>query len=122
MVSFIEKDINTLHSPYPSADVNYSFTKNRVIRTLDGINNDIKALFEETFIGKVDNNGDGRNVFKASVISYLLTLQDMAAITEFNSATDIEVLAGNEIDSVVVNLAVKPVDSMEKLYMTVYVN
>ena len=43
----------------------------------------------------------------------------MGAITEFNSATDIEVLAGNEIDSVVVNLAVKPVDSMEKLYMTV---
>lgn len=118
----IEKDINTLHAPYPSADVNYSFTKNRVIRTLDGINNDIKALFEETFIGKVDNNDNGRNVFKSSVISYLLTLQDMAAITEFNSATDIEVLAGNEIDSVVVNLAVKPVDSMEKLYMTVYVN
>lgn len=118
----IEKDINTLHAPYPSADVNYSFTKNRVIRTLDGINNDIKKLFEETFIGKVDNNEDGRNIFKSSVISLITTMQEMNAVTEFDSATDIEVLAGNEIDSVVVNLAVKPVDSMEKLYMTVYVN
>ena len=47
----IEQDINTLHSPYPSTDVNYSFSKNRVIRTLDQINNDIKLLWESSFVG-----------------------------------------------------------------------
>ena len=118
----VEQDINTLHSPYPSADVNYSFSKNRVIRTLDQINNDIKLLWETTYVGKVDNNGDGRNLFKADCIDYLNKLQTMAAIQNFDSTTDIEVLAGEAIDAVVVNLAIQPVDAMEKLYMTVNVD
>lgn len=117
----VEQDINTLHQPYPSADVNYSFTKNRVIRTLDEINNSIKLLFETTYIGKVDNNDDGRNVFKADIISYLNILQGIGAIQNFDSTTDISVSAGEAIDAVVVDLAVQPVDSMEKLYMTVNV-
>ena len=33
-----------------------------------------------------------------------------------------EVLAGNTIDSVVVNVAIQPVDSVEKIYMTVTVS
>lgn len=117
----VEQDINTLHSPYPSADVNYSFSKNRVIRTLDEINNSISRLFETTYIGKVDNNDFGRNIFKADIISYMNTLQGIGAIQNFDSATDITVYAGNAIDAVVVDLAVQPVDSMEKLYMTVNV-
>lgn len=117
----VEQDINTLHPPYPSADVNYSFTKNRVIRTLDEINNSIKLLFETSYIGKVDNNDDGRNVFKADIISYLNILQGIGAIQNFDSSTDISVSAGTAIDAVVVDLAIQPVDSMEKLYMTVNV-
>ena len=35
--------------------------------------------------------------------------------------TDITVEAGNDMDSIVVNLAVTPVDAMEKLYMTMVV-
>ena len=118
----IEQDINTLHVPYPSADVNYSFSKNRVIRTLDEINNTVKGHFETTYLGKVDNNDDGRNLFKADIIRYMTQLQNMGAVQNFDSATDVAVLAGDQIDSVVVELAVQPVDSMEKLYMTVNVN
>ena len=121
-VVVVEQDINTLHSPYPSQDVNYSFSKNRVIRTLDQINNDVKLMWEVTYVGKVDNNDDGRNLFKADCINYLNKLQTMAAIQNFDSATDIEVLAGEAIDAVVVNLAIQPVDAMEKLYMTVNVD
>lgn len=117
----IEQDINTLHSPYPSFDVNYSFTKNRVIRTLDGISNAVTNLFETGYIGKMSNNADGRNIFKADIIQYLNRLQGIAAIQNFNSETDIDVAAGEGIDAVVVNLAIQPVDSMEKLYMTVNV-
>ena len=117
----VEKDINTLHYPYPSKDVNYTFSKNRVIRTLDEINNAIKQLFENTYIGKVDNEEDGRNLFKADVISYLNLLQSIKCIQNFDSTIDIEVLPGNDIDAVVCNLWVQPVDSMEKLYMTVNV-
>ena len=115
----IEQDINTLHTFTP--DKGYTFSKNRVIRTLDEINNSIALLFERSYIGKVDNNDDGRNIFKADVIAYLNLLQDISAIQNFDSTTDIQVYAGEAIDAVVVDLAIQPVDSMEKLYMTVMV-
>jgi hypothetical protein len=118
-VIVIEQDINTLHTFTP--DKGYAFSKNRVIRTLDEINNSIALLFERSYIGKVDNNDDGRNIFKADVIAYLNTLQNISAIQNFDSTTDIQVYAGEAIDAVVVDLAIQPVDSMEKLYMTVMV-
>jgi hypothetical protein len=49
-------------------------------------------------------------------------LQKLGAITEFDGVADVTVLPGEEIDSVVVDLLVQPVDSMEKLYMTVNVD
>ncbi len=115
----IEQDINTLHTFTP--DKGYAFSKNRVIRTLDEINNSIALLFERSYIGKVDNNDDGRNIFKSDVINYLNMLQGISAIKNFDSTTDIQVYAGEAIDAVVVDLAIQPVDSMEKLYMTVTV-
>lgn len=118
-VIVIEQDINTLHTFTP--DKGYAFSKNRVIRTLDEINNSTALLFERSYIGKVDNNDDGRNIFKSDVISYLNTLQNIAAIQNFDSATDIQIYAGEAIDAVVADLAIQPVDSMEKLYMTVMV-
>ena len=48
-------------------------------------------------------------------------LQKMNAIQNFSGAADISVYAGADIDAVVVELAVQPVDAMEKLYMTVLV-
>jgi len=118
-VIVIEQDINTLHTFTP--DKGYAFSKNRVIRTLDEVNNSIALLFERSYIGKVDNNDDGRNIFKSDVIAYLNMLQDISAIQNFDSTADIQVYAGEAIDAVVVDLAIQPVDSMEKLYMTVMV-
>lgn len=117
----IEKDINSLHTFTPKK--NYAFSKNRVKRTLDEICDTLKLKWETTYVGKVDNNASGRNIYKGDCINYLNTLQNTYnAITNFDSTTDIEVLAGNDVDAVVVNLAVQPVDSMEKLYVTVKVN
>ena len=48
-------------------------------------------------------------------------LQNMGAIKNFEAA-DVTVLPGDDIDSVVVDLNIEPVDAMEKLYMTVYVS
>lgn len=115
----IEQDINTLHTFTP--DKGYAFSKNRVIRTLDEINNAIALIFEKNYIGKVDNDDDGRNIFKADVIAYLNVLQSISAIQNFDSAKDVVVYAGEAIDAVVVDLAIQPVDSMEKLYLTVMV-
>ena len=115
----IEQDINTFHTFV--ADKGYTFSKNRVIRTLDEINNSVGLLFSRSYLGKVDNDESGRTLFKGDVIAYMNRLQELGAIQNFNSATDINVFAGEGIDAVVVELAVQPVDSMEKLYMTVMV-
>lgn len=114
----IETDINSYHSF--TADKSRDFSKNRVIRVLDEINNTVQTTFENSYIGKVDNNEAGRTSFKADLVSYCMKLQEMNAIQNF-SADDVIVSAGDEIDSVIVTIGVKPVDAMEKLYMTVTV-
>lgn len=116
----IEKDINTLHTF--TQDRSYAFSKNRVIRCLDDIATQITKTFENSFIGKVNNDENGRNLFKGSVIGYLTGLQDAGAIQNFDSTLDVEVAEGNDIESLICNIAVQPVDSMEKLYMTVTVS
>ena len=88
---------------------------------LDGLANDIKQIFESYYIGKADNNADGRNMFRAEIVNYMETLQGINAVQNFSADDDLEVLPGEDIDAVVVNLYVQPVDSMEKLYMTVTV-
>lgn len=115
----IEKDINTLHTFTVEKD--YQFSKNRVIRTLDEIANSVRLTWEKSYIGKVDNDDQGRKDYKADLIWYFTELQRLRTIQNFDSTTDIEVLQGNDVDSVVVNVHIQPVDAMEKLYMTVMV-
>ena len=112
----VEKDINTLHTF--TTDRSYDFSKNRVIRVLDEMGNTVMNTWDENYCGKLDNDADGRNVYKADLVSYGNTLQGIHAITNFLGADDIEVLMGDDVDSVVVNWPIQPVDSMEKLYMT----
>jgi Mu-like prophage tail sheath protein gpL len=115
----VESDINTLVNV--GVDKNDSFKKNRVIRTLDDIAMSIRSTFENSFIGKVTRNAAGKNALKASIVKYFTELQNLGAIQNF-TAEDVEVLDGENIDAVVVNVSVQPLDSMEKLYMTVTVN
>lgn len=112
----VEKDINTLHTFTPKKS--YDFSKNRVMRVLDECGNTCMDTWDESYCGKLDNDDDGRNIYKADLISYGNILQGIHAITNFEGADDIEVLMGNDVDSVVVNWPIQPVDSMEKLYMT----
>lgn len=114
----IEKDINTLTTF--TDDKNSSFSKNRVIRTLDHIGTNVRDKFEKTYIGKVDNNDSGRGLFKGDLCADFNILQDTGAIKNF-IPDDIIITEGNEIDSLVIDIMVQPVDAMEKLYMTVLV-
>ncbi|BBI32043.1 phage tail sheath family protein [Cohnella abietis] len=116
--AIVEQDINTLTSFTP--DKTRPFAKNRIIRVLDGIGNDFKRIYESFYIGKVDNNADGRNLLKSECINYLDALQQAAAIQNFESA-DVIVLPGADSDSVYVELHVQPVDAIEKVYMKVKV-
>lgn len=116
----VEQDINTLRTY--NDEKSYVFSKNRVIRCLDEIANTALLVFNKQYCGAVSNTFDQRTSFKSQLISYIDTLQNMEAVQNFDASNDISVEQGDTIESVVVDVALQPVDSMEKLYMTVYVN
>jgi len=116
----VEQDINTLHTF--TVDKGYAFSKNRVVRCLDEIGNTTALIFNRNYSGKVDNNDIGRKQYKGELISMVDQLVEIDAVTNFDGAADITVLPGISVDSVVVDLTIQPVDSMEKLYMTVNVD
>lgn len=117
--AIVEQDINTLH--IFTVDKGKQFRKNRVLRVLDGIANDLKATFENFYLGKVDNNADGRNLLKSEAISYMNTLQAINAVQNFDAQTDVTFVAGNESDAVYAEIGAQPVDAVEKIYMKVRV-
>ncbi|MEG1186011.1 MAG: phage tail sheath subtilisin-like domain-containing protein [Eubacterium sp.] len=109
-------DINSLTSV--TVDKGKAFTKNRLIRTLDNIANDVTKIFESSYVGKLNNNESGRSLLKASLVEYFVTLQGMGAIQNFET-DDVVISAGVASDAVVIAVNVQPVDSVEKIYITV---
>lgn len=117
--AIVEQDINTLTSF--TATKTRDFRKNRVLRVLDGLANDYKRIFEAYYIGKMDNNADGRNLIKGEFINQAELYQGINAIQNFDSQSDIAVIQGDEKDSVYAEQYIQPVDSVEKLYTKVRV-
>ena len=111
-------DINSLTT---FGGMTEDWTSNRVIRVLDGWANDVARIFGDSYIGKVTNSDTGRQLFKADLVSLALQYQDIDAISDFVSE-DITIQQGNGKRDVAVDSALKPNDSMEKLYMTTVVN
>ena len=115
----VEYDINSLVSYTP--DIGEVFHFNRVMRLCSTIANDIYAQFSESFIGTVNNNEVGRSQCKAAIVGYLLDIQGNNGIQNF-TADDVEVLPGDAIDAIVVNIAIQAVGSVNKIYMTIEVS
>lgn len=115
----VETDINTL-TTY-TQDIGKVYHKNRVMRLCNTLANDVYKQFSENFIGVVTNNESGRERLKAAIVGYMLQLQAGEGIRDFNPR-DVEVLPGEDIDAVVVNLAFYALDAVEKIYMTVTVS
>ena len=115
----VETDINSLVTY--TQDIGKVYRKNRVIRLCNSIANDIYKQFSDNFIGVVDNDDTGRMQFRTAIVGYMTTLQNARAIQNF-TAEDVEVLPGDDVDSIVVNVAIQAVDSGEKIYMTVTVS
>ena len=109
-------DINSLTTV--TADKGAQFKKNRVVRTLQGINNDITEIFESNYVGKTNNNADGRSLLRATLIEYFNELQRLAAIQNF-TPEDVTVTAGVATDAVVIDCNIQPVDSIEKIYISI---
>lgn len=97
------------------------FKSNQTIRVLDQIGNDIAALFNDRYLGKVPNDDAGRISFWNEVVKHHQELLRLRAIENF-LPEDVTVAAGNDKKSIVVNDAVTPTNALEKLYMSVVVN
>lgn len=109
-------DINSLTTV--TVEKGKMFTKNRLVRTIDNIANDVAKIFEANYVGKVNNNEDGRLLLKAALVDYFVTLQNMGAIQNFET-DDVTVVAGGDTDAVEITCNIQPVDSVEKIYITV---
>ncbi len=116
-IAVVEQDVDTLtrfteERPQP-------WGKNRVVRSLYYLVNSLTRIWHLYYIGKVDNNAAGRNLFKADLVTMMRTLEEQGAFENFDAESDIRVMKGDASDAVVATLAVQPVDAMEKMYMTV---
>lgn len=111
-------DINSLVTT--TAEKGEDFKSNQTIRVLDQVGNDIAALFNNKYLGKIQNNASGRVSFWSDIVSYDKELEKLQAIENFDSA-EVTVELGNDKKSVVAVNPIQPVNCMTKLYMTVIV-
>lgn len=113
----VEQDINTFRSF--TASKNQDFRKNKILRSMDIAGDNIRHIFSTTFIGKVDNSENGRDLFKSRIMQVVLDPLVQGGAIEAYKASDITILPGAEKDAVVAAVGLKFVDAMEKLYLTV---
>lgn len=113
------EDINTFVSF--TDDKNDDFSSNQSVRVLDQIANDIATLFNEKYLGKVPNDKAGRISFWNDVVKHHKELENIRAIEDFKT-DDVSVDLGGRRIIKKVSDAVKVINAMSKLYMTVSVN
>ena len=113
------EDINTFVSF--TDDKNDDFSSNQSVRVLDQIANEIATLFNDKYLGKVPNDKAGRISFWNDVVKHHKELENIRAIEDFKT-DDVSVELGNDKKTVIVSDAVKVINAMSKLYMTVSVS
>lgn len=111
-----EQDINSFTTT--TDEKNKDFSKNRIIRAIDEINNTIKTRFDESYKGKVSNNDQGLTNLKADLVGYFNTLQAQSVIENF-TPNDLDIRKGEAKDQVIARIAIMTVDSIEKLFLEV---
>lgn len=112
----VQDDINTFVTI--TAEKGADFSSNRKIRTMDDIGTTLPELWEDSYIGQVDATEDGGDLFKGDANSYFTSLQDMNAIKNFDSNTDLNLII-NADDSAYAEVGIYLVGSFKKLYMLV---
>lgn len=98
-----------------------AFRKNRVIRTIFGLCNDIYRTFATYYIGAVHNDEEGRKALKAEILDLMNRYQGNRALQNVE-AEDVTVLKGVDSDAVVIEIYCQPVDSIEKIYINITIS
>lgn len=109
------EDINTFTSVTDEKSIDFS--NNQTIRVIDQIANDVAALFNTKYLGKIPNNASGRISLQSDVVAIHRALEDIQAIENF-SADDIVVAQGDTKKSVVVTDKITVINAMSQLYMS----
>lgn len=112
-------DINTFTSF--STTKGRAFRKNRVVRTVFGLCNDIYKTFALYHIGVTDNNDDGRAALKGEILDLMSRYEGNRALQNVNP-DDVTVIKGIDSDAVVIEVYCQPVDSIEKIYVNITIS
>lgn len=112
-------DINSLVTF--TDEKNEMFSSNQVIRVIDQCANDTARIFNNKYLGKVQNDKSGRVSLWNDIVTHRRELEQIRAIDAYDSGV-LVVEAGSHKNSVVVSEVIVPVASMEKLYMTIVIN
>jgi len=109
------EDINTFTSI--TDEKNVDFSSNQTIRVIDQIANDVAALFNTKYLGKIPNNASGRISLQADIVALHRSLESMQAIENF-VADDVVISQGNTKKSVVLTNKITVINAMSQLYMS----
>lgn len=115
----ILKDVNSLVTLTETKGE--EFKDNQTIRVIDQIANDIASLFNNKYLGNIPNDAAGRVSLWSDIVKHHNDLQNMRAITNFNSE-DVIVEAGTNKGAVTIQDKVTIVNTMTQVYMIVTVN
>lgn len=113
------RDINTFTSFTKTK--NEDFSANQVIRVLDQIAIDVARLFNKTYLGKEQNDADGRVALWGDIVALHKEYQRVRAIQNFKPEDVPIPMQGESKESVLSEYQVQPTMCMEKLYMNVIV-
>lgn len=112
-------DINTFTSF--TKRKNSDFSHNQVMRVLDQLAIDLANLFNKTYLGKEQNDDEGRKALWGDAVYLHKEYQRVRAIQNFDDK-DIEIpTQGTEKTAVLYNETVQPTCCMEKLYAAIVV-
>lgn len=112
-------DINSLTSF--TVEKNDVFSTNQVIRVADGCAMDAARIFNNKYLGKIQNDESGRTSFWNDVLTNRRERETIRAISLYDSGL-LKVVQGEKRNSVVVSEVIVPISTMEKLYMTTVIN
>lgn len=98
-----------------------AFSKNRVVRTVFGLCNDIYDVFSQYYIGAVSNDEEGRKALKGEILNMMNRYQGIRALQNVET-DDVTVLKGVDSDAVVIEIYCQPVDSIEKIYVNITIH
>ena len=114
------EDINTYTSN--TVEKNREFGYNQTVRVIDQIANDVANLFNTKYIGNIANNNAGRISLWNDIVKHHKELETIEAIEAFDSAEIVVSPHATDKRAVIVQDAVRVVNCMTKMYMTLVIS